>query len=66
MIALEPVAKDEEMYSYEVVWRLRCSLIKWLENFLFTQFLATLHHFYKLVVFIICVAFFKDDGADFV
>ena len=66
MIALESVAKDEEVHSYEVGWRLRADLVKCFENFLFTQFLAALHHFDKLLVFVNCIALLKDYGAHFV
>ena len=66
MIALESVAKDEEVHSYEVVWRLWADLVKCFENFLFTQFLAALHHFDKLLVFVNCIALLKDNGAHFV
>ena len=66
MIALESVAKDEEVHSHEVVWRLWADLVKCFENFLFTQFLAALHHFDKLLVFVDCIALLKDNGAHFI
>ena len=65
MVTLESVYHDEEMHSNEIRSDLLWTLVKLLQDFLFTQLLSILDHVYEFWVCVNAVTLLEDEWAHF-